>query len=161
MKNILSISVLILSIACGQPHSETNDEKGKVRKFSWLNGTWTNISAEGSLYEIWRPESDSTLEGISFMTSNNDTVFSEKMRIEFSNNECCYIPVVKNQNDGKPVIFKLISEIDGKYVFENPEHDFPQRIVYSNATTDSLHAWIDGMQNGKFREEHFYFVRGK
>ncbi len=38
---------------------------------------------------------------------------------------------------------------DGKVVFENPEHDFPQRIIYERGDEGSLGARIEGIQNGK------------
>lgn len=36
------------------------------------------------------------------------------------------------------------------FVFENPEHDYPKRIVYKVIGSDSLHAFID---DGKGRSE--------
>ena len=33
-------------------------------------------------------------------------------------------------------------------LFENPQHDFPQRIGYRRDAPDVLHAWIEGTLNG-------------
>lgn len=32
--------------------------------------------------------------------------------------------------DGAPVAFKMVSSTNQQFVFENPQHDFPKRIVY-------------------------------
>jgi hypothetical protein len=41
-----------------------------------------------------------------------------------------YTPTVPDQNDAKPVPFRMVSYEGHVVVFENPDHDFPQRIVY-------------------------------
>ena len=46
----------------------------------------------------------------------------------------------------------------GKIVFENPEHDFPQRIGYERAGTQ-LSAWIEGERNGETRRIDFPYHR--
>jgi hypothetical protein len=160
-KTALFIFTFLMFMSCSRQNSGSNQQENSDRKFAWLIGTWSNSSPEGSLYEIWNVENDSALAGFNFMLVNNDTVFYERIRIEKSGHDWHYIPVVKNQNDGMPVTFTLISESDGKFIFENKLHDFPQRIVYFHKSTDSLHAWIEGMDKGKFRQEDFFMVREK
>jgi len=53
------------------------------------------------------------------------------------------------QNDGDEVIFKLTKHDDTSFVFENQEHDFPQRIIYINEGEDTMHARIEDMQRKK------------
>ena len=43
-------------------------------------------------------------------------------------------------------------------VFENPKHDFPQRIGYQRKG-NALLAWIEGTQNGKVRRVEFPYLR--
>jgi len=45
-----------------------------------------------------------------------------------------------------------------RIVFENAQHDFPQRIGYERKGA-SLLAWIEGAQNGKPRHIEFPYVR--
>ena len=45
------------------------------------------------------------------------------------------------------------------FVFENPEHDFPKRIVYKLITTDSLHAYIDDGKEDSKKKQNFYYKR--
>ena len=51
---------------------------------------------------------------------------------------------------------KLIAE--ETVVFENPQHDFPQRIGYQRKGADML-AWIEGEQGGKARRIEFPYRR--
>jgi hypothetical protein len=59
------------------------------------------------------------------------------------------------------VHFKLVSAQQGKYIFENKLHDFPQRIIYHLVTPDSIAARVEGQQNGRVDGSDFYFKRVK
>ncbi|MES2427291.1 MAG: DUF6265 family protein [Bacteroidota bacterium] len=74
-------------------------------------------------------------------------------------NDIYYVPTVTGQNAGKEVLFELTSTTNGEYIFTNPEHDFPQRVVYQFITADSLHAYVDGQYNGKFVKQDFHYKR--
>ncbi len=63
---------------------------------------------------------------------------------------------------GQPeTTFKLISNADGKAVFENPQHDFPTRVIYGKQPDGSLLARIEGTMNGQKRGIDFPFKRAK
>ena len=47
--------------------------------------------------------------------------------------------------------FRLIANADRRAVFANPEHDYPQRILYWIDEDGALHARIEGTQNGENR----------
>jgi hypothetical protein len=68
---------------------------------------------------------------------------------------------VSNQNNQQPVYFKLISKEDGRYIFENKEHDFPQRVIYHLVSNDAVHARIEGVRNGQERGSDFKYSRVK
>ena len=110
------------------------------------------------LSETWAKQNDSTFTGESYYENQGDTVFSEKIRIEEHLDGLFYIPTVSNQNDGKPVSFKLIKSGKSKAVFENKQHEFPQKITYSIAG-DSITAEISGMRNGAPKSEIFVMRR--
>jgi hypothetical protein len=40
-------------------------------------------------------------------------------------------------------------------VFENKEHDFPQKITYTKISNDSIVAEISGMKDGKQSKESY------
>jgi len=50
---------------------------------------------------------------------------------------------------------------DSTVVFENLEHDFPQRIGYRFSSPDSLFAWIEGELSGELQRIEFFFRRAE
>ena len=66
-----------------------------------------------------------------------------------------YTATVKGQNNDKPVAFKLTTTTENQVVFENPKHDYPQKISYTQITPDSLAVKISGIQQGKPSAEAF------
>jgi hypothetical protein len=66
-----------------------------------------------------------------------------------------YTATVEGQNDDKPVAFKLTTATEKQMVFENPKHDYPQKISYTQITPDSVVAKISGIQQGKPSSEQF------
>ncbi|MBI2419543.1 MAG: hypothetical protein HYV28_16905 [Ignavibacteriales bacterium] len=136
-----------------------NSGGSSISKLSWLIGKWQNRSENSVMYEFWEKANDSVYNGRSFVIAGGDTVFFESIYLKQIGNDLLYIPSVSNQNDGKPVVFTLTSKTDSCSVFENPKHDFPQRIVYCFGTNNSLLAYIEGVVNGKHKREDFPFTR--
>lgn len=60
----------------------------------------------------------------------------------------------------KIVAFKLVRNGPREAVFENPEHDFPQRIIYRLESDGALFARIEGVVSGKEKGRNFPMKRG-
>jgi len=61
---------------------------------------------------------------------------------------------------GQPAaVFLSRAVSDSSVLFENLQHDFPQRVGYQRDGPDSLLAWIEGMQNGQSRRIDFPYRR--
>jgi hypothetical protein len=60
---------------------------------------------------------------------------------------------------GQPAAVFLSREIsDTSVVFENAQHDFPQRVGYRRSES-GLAAWIEGTLKGQMRRVDFNYVR--
>ncbi|MBS1598625.1 MAG: hypothetical protein JST75_10410 [Bacteroidetes bacterium] len=149
---VFALNLMIISISSGQQNNSFD-------QLQQLGGVWKTEIKGKTIYERWTKISDNELSGKSYMLKNNDTIVFEATRIVNINNELYYIARVRNQNQGQEVSFKLVSSSNKTFVFENPDHDFPQRVAYQFTATDSLHAWIDGNQAGKFSKEDYYYKR--
>ncbi|MFZ4544104.1 MAG: DUF6265 family protein [Saprospiraceae bacterium] len=160
---IFTILLLIgLFASCRSKEVATKSSAAKTfNQLKWLSGTWFNESDKGVLYEIWERNGSSEYAGRSFFISGKDTLFSESIRIVKKDEYLLYIPVVRDQNDGNPVQFRLIDSPKKTWIFENKQHDFPQRIIYMNPAPDSLVARIEGVQEGRFSAEDFIMIRKK
>jgi len=132
----------------------------KMEKLQWLIGTWTNEADKEYSQETWSQENDSVFTAYSFVEVNKKKiVFAETMALEQKGDDLILTVVTANQNDAKPVTFKMISLENGQVTFENKNHDFPERITYTNPVNDSLHAWIEGTVNGEAQKVDFHFKR--
>lgn len=169
MKNnsfIISIFFGSMLSGCSGPQSETVsvetiDTYSEIEKLSWLKGEWIRTSAANASAEKWEKKNDSTLYGVGITIKGKDTVAFETMTIEQKNSKLYYIPVVKDQNSGVAVEFALTSSNEKEWIFENPKHDFPTKIVYKKINNDSLYAEISAVREGKEVKVPFPFARKK
>ena len=58
-----------------------------------------------------------------------------------------------------PADFEASAVSDSLITFENPAHDFPQRVIYRRRGSDSLIARIEGTRNGRVRGVDFPYAR--
>ncbi|MDP2686794.1 MAG: DUF6265 family protein [Aequorivita sp.] len=167
MKKYLLIVLLPILLNSCKNNSETQSTETeiteenfeKIDQLQWLLGTWTNESGEEFSQETWSKENASSFTAFSFTQVGKETVFSETMALEQKGDSLLLTVLTANQNEKKPVAFKMVSSDNGQFTFENKKHDFPQRIVYTNPVKDSLHAWIEGTENGEHRKIDFLYSR--
>ncbi|WP_062622678.1 DUF6265 family protein [Aequorivita aquimaris] len=167
MKKLLLFLALPLFLnSCknnSEEKSKTEITSGKfeqIEQLQWLLGTWVNENDEEYSQETWSQENDSTFTAYSFVEMNKkEIVFAETMALEEKFGNLLLTVATANQNDSKPVTFKMISLENGQVAFENKSNDFPQRITYSTPAKDSLHAWIEGTVNGESKKVDFHFSR--
>jgi hypothetical protein len=131
----------------------------KLTDLRWMLGTWQRETAKSFTYETWRQLSDRTFEGESFRVSKatGDTVFAESLLLAEMAGEIFYLPKVAENK--YPVPFKLISFEKNKVVFENPGHDFPQRIIYVRNSDGAITVYAGGRMNGEERQIEFQFQK--
>lgn len=160
MKTSTSLIVVLICTAVSQCvfAQSTGKNSAPIKQAEWLLGTWQNTTPRGVLVEQWQKLNDSTYTGKSYFWAGKDTAFTENIALEQRGGKLYYIPTVKNQNNGKPVKF---TQTGAGLVFENPAHDFPQKITYQQVKPDSLLAEISGMSKGKPRSQKFPMGRVK
>lgn len=120
--------------------------------FPWLQGHWKGQMENASIEEKWKKTGPQALEGTGLVMVNNDTVVKEVLRIEKIAGHWCYIASI---NGKPPVLFSLAEEKENEWVFENKEHDFPQKVVYSRGSNNELIAWIEGVSGGNPSKETY------
>jgi hypothetical protein len=149
-KAIISLVILLSIISC-----QKSKVVSKIVVADWLLGNWENKSPNGNLFESWKKVNDSLFIGESYFIKGKDTLHFEKIQMKQKGEALFYIATVKGQNNDKPVTFKYNDTIQKLLIFENPKHDFPQKIMYSQITKDSIVIQISGIQQGKPSSERF------
>ncbi len=124
--------------------------------FDWLAGHWCGGSEQRKIEEFWLPQAGGALLGMSRTLSGDSTESFEFMRLVPSGNDAGF----HVQPNGVPAtLFTISSQGRGWVVFENPAHDFPNRIEY-RSEGDALRAVISGPgEDGKQHEIRFDYRR--
>ncbi len=128
----------------------------------WIVGNWKTSLPKGHIIESWSIKNDSTLKSISYIIKpNGDSMLQETVNLEYKKGITNYVVTAADQNDNLPVSFKLIKHQNNKLIFENPEHDFPQRVVYKLISKNKILAWIEGTIKGELKKKEFQMERIK
>jgi hypothetical protein len=149
------ISFLALLLAVVSCQKKETAEKDKIKIADWLIGNWENKNPDGVLTENWQKVNDSTFSATSYFIKGKDTLHFEKIVLSQKGEKLTYSATVNGQNDNKAIDFPSTSETANKLVFENPQHDYPQKITYTKGPNNSLTAEISGKLNGKMTTEKF------
>lgn len=125
----------------------------------WLEGDWVRQTKRGLATESWTRVSENTMEGLAHVTAGEETHVTEYLRLERLGDEVFY--VAKPRENAFPTPFLLVECDEDHAVFENLEHDFPQRILYTRHGDDAMTARIEGPGDGEVRTIDFRFERRK
>lgn len=150
---ITSIIAAICLTSCKTDSSNKSFEK--LEKMSWLVGEWENKMPEGNLTETWIKANDSTFTGKTLFIKEKDTIHNEEIVLSQKGETLYYTPTVIGQNNDEPIEFKMTNSTENEFVFENPKHDYPQKIVYKKLNSTNLVATISGKQLGKASSESY------
>lgn len=160
--NKLSISlltILLLSIvSCNKYDANGNIIKNydELEKANWMLGEWEKTDSLGKLREIWERLDDSTFVGLSYYIQNEkDTLHNEQVELMQNGDHLIYTATIKGENNDSPIPFQMTKDEDSLLVFENPKHEYPQKIQYKLMKNGSLVATISGKQNGKNSAENY------
>ena len=116
-----------------------------VDDLRWLTGMWnrTNVKPGRTAHERWIKTNEG-LQGWGVSMNGTDTSFVEKLHIVTKDNKLYYVADVPQNNE---LTYFLITEVTAtSFTCEDPEHDFPKKIVYQ-LDGNKLKAIISG--NGK------------
>jgi Domain of unknown function (DUF6265) len=122
MRHLCLIMMLMLSGSVAAADAQD------ARLPAWMSGNWTNHVGEKWAEEVWLSPRGNMMLGNSWSGEGDSVGFWEQMRIERETKGDVVFWAVAG--DQKPVRF-VASEIGKQAItFENPQHDYPQRIRY-------------------------------
>ena len=127
-----------------------------IDRLAWLAGCWERRTESSLTEEQWMAPRGGTMLGMGRVVRAGETVDFETMRIEARGDTLVFVAHPSGQAQAE---FRAASVEDDGVVFENPAHDFPQRVIYRHAAGDSLHARIEGLRDGAERGIDFRMGR--
>ncbi len=118
-----------------------------------LAGCWRSEGGEPGSGEQWMPPAGGTMLGLGRTVMAGRTVAHEFMQIRHDDaGRIVFIGLPSGQS---ATTFALLRQTEHEWVFENPAHDFPQRVIYRLVPPERLHARIEGVRSGRARSRDF------
>ena len=110
-------------------------------------GCWR--SADGMNQEVWSAPLGNVMFGYATTMQGGALAFFEQSRIDLRAARAAYTASPDGQ---RPVVFtETPAGVAGSVTFENPEHDYPQRITY-HVTKKGLAATISKVDGSRVTE---------
>ena len=124
---------------------------------AWLAGCWQSEQGEPGSGEHWLPPAGGTMFGVSRTVKNGKTVEFEFVQLRVNaDGKLVFIALPSGQ---KETTFVASSISDRSVTFENPQHDFPQKVIYRLQPDGRLVARIEGTRGGALRGVDFPMKR--
>lgn len=136
-----------------------------IDRLAWLGGCWASTTGEPGSGEQWLAPAGGSMLGVGRTVKNGKTSEYEFLHIRADDEgKLLYIALPSGQ---KQATFteKAGDKGDDKaadgnqIVFENLQHDFPQRVIYRLENPQKLLARIEGMRGGKLKGIDFPLQR--
>ena len=116
-----------------------------IQKLAWLEGRWAGEQDGVSMEEQWSSPRGGALLGLHSDVKEGRLVSWEFFRIDTTKDGTFYFA---SPRSAPPTPFRLVEVGEKRVLFENRQHDFPQRILYWLDSTGALHARVEGPEGG-------------
>ena len=128
-----------------------------ISDLAWMKGCWSWTRNGHETAEHWLKPAGGTMLGISRTVANGKTVEFEFTQIRQDEKGDIFFTA---KPSGQPeATFKMIKGSGNEVIFENPQHDFPQRVIYRRQDDNSLLGRIEGVSTGKEKSVDFPMMR--
>jgi hypothetical protein len=121
----------------------------------WMSGCWDSSRNGRHVIEYWMPPEGGTLIGVSRTVADGRTVEWEFLMVREGQKGLEYVAKPSGQPEA---VFVSTRVSPTEVIFENPTHDFPQRIIYKR-DGDALVASIEGTRNGQLRRIDYPYTK--
>jgi hypothetical protein len=144
------LAVLLWTCAAGA------EPPASLATLAWLQGCWQDATAARVVEEHWMPPLGDSMAGLGRTVRGGRLLEFEAVVIR----ETPAGLVFEARPSGQAAAtFAAASGHARAVVFENPAHDFPQRIGYESGDAATLLAWIEGPRDGRVRRIEFRYRR--
>jgi hypothetical protein len=124
-----------------------------ISQLGWLVNHWQHVEGKTSSEEHWIAPRGGIMLGVNRSVNGKGRTMFEFLRIEATEDDGL-VYYASPMGRGKTA-FTLLEVGPDRVVFENAEHDFPQRIIYWLDDQGRLHARIEGEIGGKPRQSEW------
>ena len=151
---VLAVSLTAGLIAMGPARADAAG--ATLEDLSFLAGSWSRCSDSAESEELWLPARGGMMLGLNRTVRASGKSAFEYLRIVEDDNGVTYLASPQGR---AATPFALVDFAPGRAVFENPEHDFPTRVIYRLNDDGTLTARIEGLADGELRGSEWHWGR--
>jgi hypothetical protein len=127
-----------------------------IDQMLWLKGCWIQVRPNSVVEERWTGPGGGVMLGLGRTIRDGKLRDYEYTRIVEVDGSLAYVAEPSGQ---EKATFPLKSLTPEMAVFENPTHDFPQRVIYRTLGADEIAARIEGQTSGQAKSADFLYKR--
>lgn len=142
----LSMTAVLMTTALWMSPPATAQAPPDLDSLAWLAGCWSSQEEGERSEECWLAPAGGLMVGVHRDVGADGRAVFEFLRIEQTPHAVVYLA---SPGGREPTSFQMISCDERRVVFANPEHDFPQRIIYFIDPENRLNARVEGETNGQ------------
>ena len=149
---------LILTIVCaialgvtGMTSDKTRTTDAKISELSWLEGKWRGTLGENTFEATYSSPAGGEILSINKEFLPDGSVFVEFERFRMVDSFVVMTPYPGGK-ESVPFTMVSFSAEDRMAKFSNPEHDFPNDIIYYAVHPDSLEIDVSGLDDSGQRK---------
>jgi hypothetical protein len=145
---------MILALALPVGASSAHAQTASIRDAAWLQGCWEMRDGDRVVEERWTSPRAGSMLGVGRTTRGSKLVEHEYIVLTERDGRLAY----EAHPSGQATTTFLSRPISGReVVFEDPTHDFPQRVGYRSTGQGQLLAWVEGTSSGRTRRVEFAY----
>jgi uncharacterized protein DUF6265 len=154
----MSRFVILLSglLALYEPSAGRAQDAPTVAQVGWIAGCWERSAGARLIEEQWMRPRAGLMLGVSRTVVGDSLREYEQVALFERDGHLVYAATPARQ---PPAEFESTAVSDSAVTFENPAHDFPQRVIYRRRGADSLLARVEGIRGGQLRGLDFPYRR--
>ncbi len=142
------LTLVFVAVCSANGFAQEPAEVPTIDSLAWLAGHWSGRDRTGRVTgEFWMKPDGGLMLGINRSVLGKSKASFEKLRIVQSRKKIIYVASPGGSGDTE---FVLKESGEQGVTFENPENDFPQRIIYSRQG-DTMKARIEGTVGGELQ----------
>ena len=132
------------------------DAQATIDRVAWMQGCWQLTNGDRIVEENWTSPKAGAMLGAGRTIRAGKLVVHEFVLLAERDGRLAY----QAHPSGQLSTTFMSKEIDAtSIVFEDPTHDFPQRVGYRRVAADRMLAWTEGTVSGKLRRQEFPLQR--
>lgn len=148
-------ALLCTGAAAARAAEDAPSPEQQLAGLAWMSGAWSATVGGAEVEEHWLAPRGGLMVGVGRTVGAGRTSF-EFLRIEATAAGVAYLA---SPGGAAPTAFALVESGGERAVFANPDHDFPQRILYWKEGADTLCARVEGTVAGEVEGEQWCWNR--